>query len=57
LRCGLFDMAWFCGAYGADPATALMDWCATGWHKGQLPNLYFDTHWYLTYYRMSPPTA
>jgi glycosyltransferase involved in cell wall biosynthesis len=50
LRSGLFDLAWYCGAYGADPATALMDWCATGWRKGQLPNLYFDTHWYLTYY-------
>jgi hypothetical protein len=47
---GLFDLAWFCGAYGADPETALADWCATGWQQGQKPNLYFDTNWYLSYY-------
>jgi hypothetical protein len=51
LHSGLFDVAWFCGAYGADPDTALLDWCATGWQQGQQPNLYFDTSWYLSYYK------
>jgi hypothetical protein len=51
LRSDLFDLTWFCGAYGADAGTALMDWCATGWRQGQQPNLYFDTNWYLEYYR------
>ena len=51
LRSGLFDLAWFCGAYGANSGTALMDWCATGWREGQQPNLYFDTNWYLSYYK------
>ena len=48
---GLFDVAWFCGAYGADPDSALTDWCSEGWRQGRQPNLYFDTRWYLTYYR------
>jgi len=51
LHSGLFDLGWFCGAYGADAGTALLDWCATGWRQGQQPNLYFDTNWYLSYYR------
>jgi glycosyltransferase involved in cell wall biosynthesis len=51
LRSGLFDVAWFCGAYGANSATALIDWCADGWQQGQQPNLYFDTNWYLSYYK------
>jgi glycosyltransferase involved in cell wall biosynthesis len=51
LRSGLFDTAWFCGAYGADTDTALREWCATGWRTGQQPNLYFDTNWYLSYYK------
>ena len=51
LRSGLFDTPWFCGAYGADTDTALFDWCASGWQKGQQPNLYFDTSWYLSYYK------
>ncbi|MBW4023253.1 MAG: glycosyltransferase [Proteobacteria bacterium] len=48
---GLFDSAWVCGAYGVDAETALTEWCATGWRQGQQPNLYFDTNWYLGYYR------
>ena len=51
LRSGLFDLTWFCGAYGAQVDNALIDWCATGWQQGQQPNLYFDTNWYLSYYR------
>jgi glycosyltransferase involved in cell wall biosynthesis len=47
---GLFDLVWYCGAYQADPADALLDWCSTGWRGGRNPNLYFDTAWYLTYY-------
>jgi glycosyltransferase involved in cell wall biosynthesis len=47
---GLFDLGWFCGAYGADANTALADWCKSGWRQGQQPNLYFDTNWYLSYY-------
>ncbi|HTI02853.1 MAG TPA: glycoside hydrolase family 99-like domain-containing protein [Acidisoma sp.] len=50
LESGLFDFAWYCGAYQADPADALRDWCRTGWREGRNPNLYFDTTWYLTYY-------
>jgi glycosyltransferase involved in cell wall biosynthesis len=50
-RSGLFDVTWFCGAYGVDSAMALMDWCGTGWRQGQQPNLYFDTSWYLNYYK------
>jgi glycosyltransferase involved in cell wall biosynthesis len=51
LESGLFDLPWFCGAYGAAAETALADWCATGWQQGQQPNLYFDTAWYLGYYK------
>ena len=51
LRSGLFDLDWFCGAYGVEASTALMDWCVTGWTQGQQPNLYFDTNWYLSYYK------
>ena len=50
LRSGLFDLPWFCGAYGAEPGDALSEWCAKGWRQGQQPNLYFDTGWYLSYY-------
>lgn len=48
---GLFDLAWHCAAYQADPADALRAWCLDGWRKGQCPNLYFDTSWYLTTYQ------
>jgi glycosyltransferase involved in cell wall biosynthesis len=48
---GVFDTDWYCGAYGADPETALAQWLSTGWREGRLPNLYFDTNWYLTYYK------
>ena len=51
LRSGLFDLDWFCGAYGVDAGVALVEWCNEGWKQGQQPNLYFDTNWYLTYYR------
>ncbi|HEX3983187.1 MAG TPA: glycoside hydrolase family 99-like domain-containing protein, partial [Acidisoma sp.] len=50
LNSGLFDLSWFCGAYKADPARALLDWLAEGWRQGQQPSLYFDTNWYLGYY-------
>jgi glycosyltransferase involved in cell wall biosynthesis len=46
-RSGLFDLQWFCEAYGADPKTALRDWCLSGWSDGQKPSLYFDPAWYL----------
>ena len=47
---GLFDLAWFCSTYDAEPASALYHWMLSGWRLGQKPNFYFDTAWYLTYY-------
>jgi len=47
---GLVDTAWYAGQYpdiaaaGADPLAHFTDW---GWREGRLPNLYFDTAWYL----------
>lgn len=49
-KSGLFDLAWYCTTYQADPATALYHWATIGWRQGQQPNFYFDTTWYLTYY-------
>lgn len=47
---GVFDLAWYCATYGAEPETAIAEWCSTGWLEGRNPSFYFDTNWYLTYY-------